>query len=485
MKKGLQALILTEHHYLWGNDEIQELRHEAEVPEAFHIFAAQEVSVSGFGHVLVFGAPESITDKFTLETLHEMYPGVVCIWAHPFRKGNVPREKKMLHPLLSGLEIFSLNHTIEENYRGLRLWHANKFTAISGSDSHAFEMAGVFPTQFDHPVSSIGELAAEIREGRCHPFFKEIPKSGSNVVVTEITIGTKGEDEARSRIIVRNFASSKKWAKEKQTIAVNSEIYKNGFFEGVYRVPKIIQVNEFDRVVIEEGQRGKTLFDLMTRVHPSVGKDYFSLASQWLARLHALRLDVTGRGKAVQKERKRFESYRNSFLSTDSPYCEQALSLIDYVYEEEMKLMEEAPVLVQVHGDFHPKNIIIGQDYMHDVSTMFISVIDFGNSLVMPKSFDIGYFLAQCEMQFFHFSHVRDLYAGEAFTKEYFDIMTQEDQQGSYGLFCREVGFFKLRGFLSIAAFLIKVGKGTSVEMETLVRKMEEGKRSAEKINLT
>jgi aminoglycoside phosphotransferase (APT) family kinase protein len=55
--------------------------------------------------------------------------------------------------------------------------------------------------------------------------------------------------------------------------------------------------------------------------------------------------------------------------------------------------------LVQNHGDFHPKNIIIGQDRGQDISTVFVSVIDFANTILFSPAFDVGYFVAQLRYQ--------------------------------------------------------------------------------------
>lgn len=463
--KGLQGVVITEHHYVWQASEIAELRREAEVPDSFLIFSAQEVSVSGFGHVLVFGVSETIKDKFSLEVLTEMYPEAVFVWAHPFRKGNIPSDEKLKHPLLHGIEIFSLNHTTEENYRALQAWHTHKFTAMSGSDSHSYDMTGVFPTQFDHPVTTIDDLTCELRHGRCRPFFKEIPKSGTNVVVTEITIGTKGADESRSRIIVKRFAELHKWEKAQETATLNAELYESGFNKGIYRVPKIIQVNENEQMIIEEGQRGRSLFELLTKVHPKVGYGYWTLSSEWLAKLHDCRLSISAIEETMTKEKKRFHSYAKSFQSTHSPYCVPALAYIDLVAKKEETLLQTSTSIVQVHGDFHPKNIIIGQDQMHDASTVFVSVIDFGNSLLMPCAFDVGYFLAQCAVQFLGLARVREAYTDDLFLRHYFDARKNHSENGSYEQFAEEVTFFKMRSFLSIANYLIKVGKGTSPDM--------------------
>ena len=213
-KKELQGVIITEHHYLLEEDEIKALRVEAELDEIFLIMAGQEVETD-IGHVLVFGADRTIKEEISLKDLRTLFPDAGLVWAHPFMNENIPDEKQLLNPMLDAIEIFSMNQTPKENYLGLKTWHKYKFTAISGSDAHAEGMAGAYPAQFDHPIMTMQDLVAEIKKSRCRPFFKEIPKSGTNIIVTEITIGTKGDDESRNRIILKNITDDKKWESAK------------------------------------------------------------------------------------------------------------------------------------------------------------------------------------------------------------------------------------------------------------------------------
>jgi len=51
-KKELQGVIITEHHYLWREDDIKALRLEVELDKNFLIMAGHEVETD-FGHVLI------------------------------------------------------------------------------------------------------------------------------------------------------------------------------------------------------------------------------------------------------------------------------------------------------------------------------------------------------------------------------------------------------------------------------------------------
>ena len=463
-KKELQGVIITEHHYLWEEDEIKALRVEAELDENFLIIAGQEVETD-IGHVLVFGANRTIEEEINLKDLRAFFPDAGLVWAHPFRNGNIPDESKLLNPILDAIEIFSMNQTPKENYLGLKAWHKYKFTASSGSDAHTEGMAGAYPTQFDHPVVTMQDIVTEIKKSRCRPFFKEIPKSGTNIIVTEITIGTKGDDEARNRIILKNITDDKKWLAAKSSSDINAFLCKNGFGEGEYRVPDIIYVNDKEKLIIETGQRGKNLFDLLTHVDKTIGLNYFRLAAQWLARFHNKNIkhgDIEG---AIKKERKRFDSYHKSFTKTKSPYLKQIDPVINFVRDKEEEIYAKLRgSFVLNHGDYHPKNIIIGQDRQQDITTLFVSVIDFGNAILFPRSFDVGYFLSQFESQFYAYPEISKYCIESAFIDTYIkesDVIPPD--------FRTQVSLFKIRANLSIAAYLIKVGKGQSPEMKALI----------------
>ncbi|MBU1913386.1 MAG: phosphotransferase [Candidatus Omnitrophica bacterium] len=463
-KKELQGIVITEHHYLWKDDELKALRVEAELDENFLILSGQEVATD-IGHVLVFGASRTIEEEISLKGLRLDFPGAALVWAHPFRDGGMPDEKKLLNPMLDAVEIFSMNQTPKENYLGLKAWHKYKFTAISGSDTHAEGMAGIYPTQFDHPILTIDDLVTGIKKSGCRPFFKEIPRSGANIIVTEITIGTKGDDESRNRIILKNITDDKKWEAAKSSSALTAFLYKNGFGEGQFRVPGIIDINDSERLIIEDGQRGKNLFDLLTHVDKSIGADYFKLAARWLARFHNKAIKQGDTENVIKKELRRFDSYLDSFKRTKSPYLKKIEPVIEYVKErEEEMFLKRGDSFILNHGDYHPKNIIIGQDLQHDITTLFISVIDFGSSVLFPRAFDVGYFISQFQNQFYAHPNVLK-YCKEA---DFVDTYIKEADNIPID-FADQVKLFKIRASLSIASYLIKVGKGQGPEMTALI----------------
>jgi predicted metal-dependent phosphoesterase TrpH len=58
--RGLQGIVLTDHHAIWTEEELTTVRHQAGVPDHFLIMSAQEVTTKAHGDVLVYGASEAI-----------------------------------------------------------------------------------------------------------------------------------------------------------------------------------------------------------------------------------------------------------------------------------------------------------------------------------------------------------------------------------------------------------------------------------------
>ncbi len=275
----LQGTVITDHHYLWPPEEIEELRRKLKVPHHYLILSAQEVTTPELGDVLVYGADISIKKGTPLTKIRKRFPDAAIVWAHPYRGEHTPSRENLFHPCIDAIEIFSSNHTVTESNRGLSDWHKFKFIAIAGTDTHAISYSGLYPTNFDHPVGTIMELAAEIRSGRCRPFFKEIPRSGSSSTqVTEITVGTGAKDDVRERYVIKKHKDVPAWRSAARRLQVVDEIRRHGFDKGRFRVPKSLGDDQDSLTTVEEGIEGKTLFDRITEATPAQAKDYLEMA---------------------------------------------------------------------------------------------------------------------------------------------------------------------------------------------------------------
>src|SRR5512139_1945149 len=141
------------------------------------------------------------------------------------------------------------------------------------------------------------------------------------------------------------------------------KICRHGFDEEKFRVPKSLGNDRESLTTIEEGIKGKTLFDRLVEADPRKAKNYLEMAAEWLARLHNCRLQILPPEEFFSDERRRLELYISAFYNTGHRHTRKAQEIMDRVFEFETSLYGDYPEkLVQGHGDFHPKNIFVGQD---------------------------------------------------------------------------------------------------------------------------
>lgn len=172
--RRVEGIVLTEHHFLWPDEALEEFRYHANVPESFIILAAQEV-LTDAGHVLVFGADERIEPEASILTIRDDFPEGALVWAHPWRSGNIPDPDSLVDPVFDAIEILNGNQTATENLAGLKAWRLLQFTALAGSDAHEETGIGRLPTVFDFPVGSMEDLIAQVKQGSCRPLMKKSP----------------------------------------------------------------------------------------------------------------------------------------------------------------------------------------------------------------------------------------------------------------------------------------------------------------------
>ncbi len=465
---GIQAIVLTDHHYQWEENELQALREKAGVPEIFKVFSGQEVTTTNYGDILVYGGKRSYEkQKYTLEDIRNDNPEAAIIWAHPYRNGKVPTPEKLLNPLLDGVEIFNSNLTILEASHALKDWHHYKFIATGGTDTHALSYTGSYPTIFDHPLNTLEDLITELKAGRCRPFYKEIQRSGTtNTKVTEVTIGPK-EGEDRKKIIIKSFEDVDSWKSGERSANIVHELLKQGFEDGPYRIPKPLDKDRRNLTLIEERIGGESLYDSMVKADPEDSQRYLRITARWLSKLHNLRLQITPPDEYLKIEPERTDYYLKSLVETKNKHLKRVREIKDLVLEKEIELIEKRPeVLVQGHGDFHPKNIFISREEQEE----YVAVIDFDSSYMLPRGFDVGTFLAQYVNMFFDLRTIRRGAPSEIFLETYLS-----NAEGLEDDFMNHVNLYKARASLSILYYLAKVNLGDS---ENFFRIMIEAEKS-------
>jgi 3',5'-nucleoside bisphosphate phosphatase len=459
--KKLQGLVLTDHHFLWSDADLAELRRKAGMPDHFIILSGQETNVPTFGDVLVYGAPVTIPRGTPLSEIRRSYPDVALVWAHPYRDGRIPERELLCSPLLNGVEIFNSNHTVRGNSRGFHDWNRYHFTATGGTDTHGASYAGIYPTLFDPLVGTVAELASAIAKGLCRPFFKEVSHREASKV-TEVTIGTAARGKPRESVIIRTSADHAAWGKAERAFHIMTAIAAGGFDRGLFRVPQPLEKNAESKILIEEGLGGASLFEKLLSSKREERRAYLRLAARWLARLHGLRLQITTPEEFLAEEARRLDGELARFDNANHPYRGKVAEIVAAVKDAEQVLArEESSSFVQGHGDYHPKNILIGQDNPEDRATLYLAGIDFERSQFMPPAFDVGWFLAQLRSQLAAHGEIRADLSEEDFIEAY----AAEAADALPVNFLRQVELFRARTNISIAALFIKLGLEKSTEL--------------------
>jgi hypothetical protein len=254
------------------------------------------------------------------------------------------------------------------------------------------------------------------------------------------------------------------------------EIRSHGFEKGRFRVPKPLGDDKESLTIIEQGIKGKTLFDKLVEAKPREARYHLEMAAKWLARLHNLRLQIAPPEEFFSDERRRLDLYLSAFHKTGHRHTRRAQEIMDRVMDFETSFYLDHPEkLVQGHGDFHPKNIFVGHE-SDDPASRFVAAIDFGSSYTMPPAFDVGTFLAQFRNQFYGRNDVLDKVSEDIFLRKYLKEAKYQDDD-----FLPQVEVFRARTSLSIGFYLIKLKLG---ESENLWRVLVEAEHHLARLSM-
>jgi predicted metal-dependent phosphoesterase TrpH len=164
---GLDGIVITEHDWLWTEEELNELRAEA---PGLVVLSGIEVSARE-GHFLVYG----VTDPFAVprgirvaDLCREVHrQGGAVVAAHPFRFGQ--RFNDILQrdrPDLDGLELMSNNMDPDCRRKAAEVHSRLGLAGLGCSDAHHEDVLGFCYTDFDVPVHSMADLVSAIRGRR-------------------------------------------------------------------------------------------------------------------------------------------------------------------------------------------------------------------------------------------------------------------------------------------------------------------------------
>jgi DNA polymerase III alpha subunit len=68
---GIQAVVITDHHYQWNDIDLKEIKQRAGVDDIFNVLSGQESHTSDYGHILIYGAKKTIENKAPIELFYQ------------------------------------------------------------------------------------------------------------------------------------------------------------------------------------------------------------------------------------------------------------------------------------------------------------------------------------------------------------------------------------------------------------------------------
>ena len=167
---GLDGVVITEHDWLWTEDELRELR---SVAPGLVVLAGVEVSARE-GHFLAYGVsdpfavPRGIAVADLCREVHRQGGAVVA--AHPYR-WNQPFDDilRTERPELDGLEMMSNNMDADTRRRAAELNSRLRLAGLGNSDAHRVETLGCCYTEFGATVRDMSDLVEAIRGRKTAP----------------------------------------------------------------------------------------------------------------------------------------------------------------------------------------------------------------------------------------------------------------------------------------------------------------------------
>ncbi len=168
-RKGLDGIVITEHHYQWSQDEIDELVATSSVPN-FLVLAGFEYS-SSKGDILIYGLEPEQVEAFVpggdpeamLKQAQDW--GAACIAAHPTRAA-VPFDERITRMPFDGLEVQSVNIQHHEQRLALKLAQNLDIPPTTASDAHRLQDVGAYAMQFDDLIRTMADLRVALKHGR-------------------------------------------------------------------------------------------------------------------------------------------------------------------------------------------------------------------------------------------------------------------------------------------------------------------------------
>ena len=171
---GIDGLAIVEHHVLWSQQEVDELKEETGAGPLV-ILRGQEITTYTeddlfHGDILTFGFEGEYSEHPSTEEIIRLVRevGGIAIAAHPFRWGYGHGEDVYRYDF-DGIEVYNPNYHLLDVKKAEQAVEALGVAGTGGSDAHHVKGVGIYLTEFSEWVDNEEVLIAEVRARRCRP----------------------------------------------------------------------------------------------------------------------------------------------------------------------------------------------------------------------------------------------------------------------------------------------------------------------------
>jgi hypothetical protein len=168
--RGLHGVVITEHHHVWPQEELDELLAEADIP-GFVLLAGFEYTSSN-GDVLMYGLDQAQCETFVPRDLNAaqaiqkaMEWGAVCVAAHPTREG-LGYDESIIELPLAAMEVQSCNLNINEQRLGVKLSNQLGLPPTASSDAHKLDNVGKYFSEFTTTIQGMDDFKNALKTGQ-------------------------------------------------------------------------------------------------------------------------------------------------------------------------------------------------------------------------------------------------------------------------------------------------------------------------------
>lgn len=175
-ERPVDGIVLTEHRQFNAAADYRALEDKF----GLMVLKASEVETD-YGHVLVFGVTEEMTQRFDFANVHlnaqelidEVWRmGGIAVPCHPGRPTVGLYEHYNSRPPLNNViavEAINGGSRKGEDERSQELVRKYGYRAVGGSDSHLVSLIALCATRFEADIRAIDGLVRELREGKYEP----------------------------------------------------------------------------------------------------------------------------------------------------------------------------------------------------------------------------------------------------------------------------------------------------------------------------